>query len=122
MRAVACLVSDSLWNGILLLECYYCLWNVTIACGMLLLLVECYLASSMCGMQLARFARTGLLASLALADFHRFSSISKIFPDVPRFSKIFVVFVDQPPASASEASKQVRAKGASCIPHIELAK
>ena len=43
MRAVACLVSDSLWNvtiacGMLLLlvECYYCLWNVTIACGMLL--------------------------------------------------------------------------------------
>ena len=52
---------------LLLVECYYCLWNVTIACGMLLLLVECYLASSMCGMQLARFARTGLLASLALA-------------------------------------------------------
>ena len=40
---------DSLWNvtiacGVLLLlvECYYCLWNVTIVCGMLLLLVECY--------------------------------------------------------------------------------
>ena len=27
---------------LLLLECYYCLWNVTIAGGMLLLRVECY--------------------------------------------------------------------------------
>ena len=73
-------VCGSLWNAtiacgmlLLLVECYDSLWNVTIACGMLLLLVECYLASSMCGMQLARFARTGLLASLALADFSRFS-------------------------------------------------
>ena len=43
VRAVACLVGDSLWNAtiacgmlLLLVECYYCLWNVTVACGMLL--------------------------------------------------------------------------------------
>ena len=35
-------IVDMLQMFQMLVECYYCLWNVTIACGMLLLLVECY--------------------------------------------------------------------------------
>ena len=41
-----------------LVECYYCLWNVTIACGMLLLLVErnycLWNVTIACGMLLLR--------------------------------------------------------------------
>ena len=84
-----CLVCGSLWNvniacGMLLLlvECYDSLWNVTIACGMLL--SKFNVRDATCSLRshwLARCARTGLF----LRKMHE--NLMKIFGDLGNLTK-----------------------------------